>query len=259
MNRTTAYHPQANGLCERFHRSMKAALMAGLQDDGWADRLPWILLGLRTAPKEDLQASTAELVYGQPLRVPGEFLPDATGPWSVTHQRSTLQEAARRFAPIPTSHHSTPHSYVPPTLRTAEYVFVRHDAHRGPLRPPYDGPFRVLRRNEKSFIVDIGGRPDRISIDRLKPAHLDLDQPPRLARPPRRGRPPSAKPPARPSTTPTRTARGRFGRVIRTPRKLTLPVQVHSGGAHVASTVQSTEHTDRPCTSEHRRRRKQLD
>ena len=54
LHRTTAFHPQANGLCERFHRSMKAALRAGLTDGNWLDRLPWVMLGLRTAPKEDL-------------------------------------------------------------------------------------------------------------------------------------------------------------------------------------------------------------
>lgn len=47
---TTAYNPQANGLCERFHRSLKAALRASLTDGAWVDRLPWALLGLRTAP-----------------------------------------------------------------------------------------------------------------------------------------------------------------------------------------------------------------
>ncbi|KAM4554430.1 integrin alpha-11-like [Fundulus diaphanus] len=51
LHRTTAYHLQANGLCERFHRTMKAALRASLVDDSWVDRLPWVLLGLRWAPK----------------------------------------------------------------------------------------------------------------------------------------------------------------------------------------------------------------
>ncbi|XP_061566754.1 uncharacterized protein LOC133420887 [Cololabis saira] len=35
VHRTTAYHPQANGLCERFHRSLKAALRAALSDGYW--------------------------------------------------------------------------------------------------------------------------------------------------------------------------------------------------------------------------------
>ena len=80
LHRTTAYNPQANGLCERFHRAMKASLRASLMDSSWVDRLPWVMLGLRSAPKDDLQASSAELVYGQPLQVPGEFLPVATAP-----------------------------------------------------------------------------------------------------------------------------------------------------------------------------------
>ena len=58
-------------------------------------------------------------------------------------------------------------------LLTSEYVFVRVDAHRKPLTPPYVGPFRVIQRRKKNFKVDIGGRTDAISIDRLKPAHLD--------------------------------------------------------------------------------------
>ena len=60
---TTAYHPQANGLVERFHRTLKAALMATGEPTSWMGRLPHVLLGIRTAQKEDTGFSPAEIVY----------------------------------------------------------------------------------------------------------------------------------------------------------------------------------------------------
>ena len=71
-SRTTSYHPQANGIVERFHRQLKAALKAQPNPDAWMTSLP-ILLGIRTALKQDLNATTAEMVYGSTLRLPGEF------------------------------------------------------------------------------------------------------------------------------------------------------------------------------------------
>ena len=38
----------------------------------------------------------------------------------------------------------------------------------------------------------MGGKPERVTVDRLKPAHLDVDEPVQLALPPRRGHPPAA-------------------------------------------------------------------
>jgi cleavage and polyadenylation specificity factor subunit 1 len=61
LSRTTAYHPAANGLMERFHRTLKAAIMCHA-DQQWTEALPLVLLGIRTAFKKDLQASVAELV-----------------------------------------------------------------------------------------------------------------------------------------------------------------------------------------------------
>ncbi|GFT78508.1 hypothetical protein TNCV_3494931 [Trichonephila clavipes] len=61
--RTTSYHPQANGLVERLHRVLKSALMAH-ENIKWTDTLPAVLLGLRVAVKPDINASSAELVYG---------------------------------------------------------------------------------------------------------------------------------------------------------------------------------------------------
>jgi IS30 family transposase len=76
LHYTTSYHSQANGAVKRFHRTVKAAIMAHENDPAWTDHLPWALLGMRTSYKVDMDTSAAELVYGQPLTVPGEFVPD---------------------------------------------------------------------------------------------------------------------------------------------------------------------------------------
>ena len=70
---TTAYRPQANGLVERFHRQLKGSLKARLQGPRWMDELPLVLLGIRTAWREDPGCSASDLVYGTSLRIPGEF------------------------------------------------------------------------------------------------------------------------------------------------------------------------------------------
>ena len=75
LHYTTAYHPQANIMLERFHRTLKASLTARCSGYDWRTQLPWVLLGLRTMPKDSLIHSAAELVYGQPLVVLGEFFP----------------------------------------------------------------------------------------------------------------------------------------------------------------------------------------
>ncbi|KAK3729078.1 hypothetical protein RRG08_005451 [Elysia crispata] len=139
-----------------------------------------------TVPKEDLDTSSAELVYGEPLTVPGEFV----FPNSRLHSSNNLfHSLAERFAPIPTSHHGLSTPSIPPSLKNARFVFVRRDCHRGPLQRPYDGPYRVITPGPKTFRVMIGRREEVISIDRLKPAHVDLTQPVLVAQPRRRGRP----------------------------------------------------------------------
>ena len=191
LHPTTAYHPQANGLIERNHRDLKASLKCRLSGPNWVDELPWVLLGLRTAPKEDLKSSSAELVYGSPLTVPGDFFPDSE-PRSAPQELQRQRERVGKLCPVPTTAHGEDkiQSHVPNPLKQAEFVFVRHDARRTPLQTPYDGPFEVIERTPKHFTLQLGDKQDKISIDRLKPAYSDKSQPLQVAQPPRRGRPP---------------------------------------------------------------------
>ncbi|CAK1584228.1 unnamed protein product [Parnassius mnemosyne] len=70
---TTTYHPSANGMVKRVHRQLKVAIMYH-NSTQWTEVLPLVLLSIRSSWKEDIQASSAELVYGEPLHLPGEFI-----------------------------------------------------------------------------------------------------------------------------------------------------------------------------------------
>ncbi|MPD04402.1 hypothetical protein E2C01_100088 [Portunus trituberculatus] len=47
-----------------------------------------------------------------------------------------------------------------------------------PLTPPYSGPYEVIERKKKVFLLRIKGANDWISTDPLKQAYLQDDDPP---------------------------------------------------------------------------------
>ncbi len=61
-------------MVERVHRQLKDALRARGAGPAWHSHLPWVLLGLRAVPKEDPAVSSAELITGTPLVLPGQLL-----------------------------------------------------------------------------------------------------------------------------------------------------------------------------------------
>lgn len=79
--RRTAYHPAANGMVERFHRQLKTTIKYH-QTEAWVDVLPVILMGIRAARKDDLRSTPAEMIYGEPIKLPGEFQHDEKAAWT---------------------------------------------------------------------------------------------------------------------------------------------------------------------------------
>lgn len=171
--RTTAYHPSSNGMIERLHRQLKAAIMCH-NSSNWTETLPFVLLGIRSAWKEDLQASSAELVYGEPIRLPGEFIAPSTN--HIMEDPTTLITRLRtslaNLTPKPASWHRNGPFYIPHDLKDATHVFLRQDHVRRPLEPPYSGPHKILDRNPKYYKIDVAGKTVKATVDRLKPAYL---------------------------------------------------------------------------------------
>ena len=162
---TTAYHPQANGLVERFHRCLKAALRGRCAAADWYHHLPWILLSFRTTPADSSNISPAHQLYGAALRLPTQIrtqpLPDSSSPSSLPLSQPTLHTLPS-YPPLPTS--------IPTPLLHATHVLVRRDAAAPPLTPLYSGPFPVLSRSQRFFTLQVGPRTDTVSVHRLKPA-----------------------------------------------------------------------------------------
>ena len=183
LRHTTAYHLQSNGLVERFHRHLKAALRARLTGSNWTAEL---LLG---APKDELGCSSAELAYGAPLMVPGDFLVSHNSQPEHRSQLQQLRDQVRMQVPMPTSQHEV----IPSSnLKQSQFVFVRWDAHRTPYNALTKDHSKSCRHaGDKTFTIDRGGRKEVISVDRLKPAFVDLEHPVVVSEPKSYGLPPN--------------------------------------------------------------------
>ena len=70
--RTSPYHPQTDGLVERFNQTLKEMLRKTASEEGkaWHKLLPYVLFAYREVPQESTGFSPFELVYGREVHGP---------------------------------------------------------------------------------------------------------------------------------------------------------------------------------------------
>ena len=148
------------------------------------------------------------------LRLPGEFFSTSidhttADPSDYVNQ---LKNHIQKLRPVPPRTSQGKNS-IPVELLKASHVFIRHDAVRKPLQPPYDGPYPVIKRTDKYFVIQLNNRKDTISVHRLKPAYIESNETPSATQVT------PTQPKTQTTTTNTRTTRS--GRHVHWPKRFT--------------------------------------
>ena len=94
--RTTAYHPQTDGLVERFNKTLKSMLRKYATESGkeWYKLLPYLLFAYRDVPQSSTGFSPFELLYGRSVCGPLDVL---RGAWEA-EERSDESVVSYVFA-----------------------------------------------------------------------------------------------------------------------------------------------------------------
>jgi len=223
-SRTTSwFHPAAKGMVERLHRQLKNAISCHRGSTWLVSQLR--LLGIRNAFKPDIQATAAEMVYGEPLRLPGEFLVPSDAAPAVLEPSEFVAQLRLTMAnlrPTPASHHGRRSTFIFKDLASCSHVWVRDDTVRPPFQPSYSGPFAVTARDDRTFTLLIKGQAVKVTLDRLKPAYILDDATPT----------PSVAVPTPTVATPTRDVAAPLPAVAAPAHTVDTPTPSNARGRH---------------------------
>ena len=187
---TTAYHPQTDGLVERYNRTLTAMLAKTAQDSGrnWDKRLPYVLFAYRACCQESTRESPFFLVYGRDPRLPTpavlnpkktratmdlreygiELHSRMSAAWELAQQNITRAQKRQKAVYDQKSR--------PARFREGERVFLFKPAektgHARKLARPFHGPYRVVEIDNNTAKVCRVDKPSEepvlVALERLR-------------------------------------------------------------------------------------------
>ena len=205
-SRTTAYHPQGNGMVERGNRelgdSLRSLLLARAEDD-WDLLLPQIMRSIRATPHTTTGETPNYLMYGREMRLPDNLLGSVSGETTTrpeyAEQVKARLEEAHDYLRHQQSQVRTADKQAAPLYKSGDLVWLINKRYRKgttpKLQPKYNGPYKVIQTfDNNTYQLELKGKKSVENESRLKlysPATAHWGQAPEIPeatrQPPRMG------------------------------------------------------------------------
>ncbi|XP_040209167.1 uncharacterized protein LOC120940401 [Rana temporaria] len=188
----SAYHPQTNGLCERFNGTLKQMLCTFVHSQGkdWERYLPHLLFAYREVPQESTGFSPFELLYGRRVRGPLDLIretwegkiadPEVSVVDYVLKFRDKMETLVGIVRENMTKAQTNQKQWYDRnarerTFNVGQQVYALLPLRKNKLQAAWEGPYTITQRlNDVTYLVRLGEgsrRQRAIHVNMLKAHH----------------------------------------------------------------------------------------